>query len=149
MTDETPEDSKVGYKRPPSHSRFKAGQSGNPRGRQKGVRNLATDVKRTLATPVTLTEQGKEGRRVSTQQAALMRLKEKALKGDARALDRLLALAQTFNNDAPPEAPAGQNLDAEDQAILNAYAATVRSQDARGSSQKPADRTDDPENVDG
>jgi hypothetical protein len=37
---------------------------------------------------------------VSTQEAALLRLREKALKGDARSLDRLLELAQTFNNDA-------------------------------------------------
>ena len=49
----------IGYSRPPRHSRFVPGQSGNPRGRQKGVRNLATDVKRTLEAPVKLTEQGK------------------------------------------------------------------------------------------
>ena len=29
----------VGYKRPPSHSRFKAGQSGNPRGSSKKARS--------------------------------------------------------------------------------------------------------------
>ena len=42
----------VGYGRPPTHSRFQPGQSGNPAGRRKGVRNLMTDVKRMLATPV-------------------------------------------------------------------------------------------------
>jgi len=29
----------VGYGKPPAHSRFKPGQSGNPRGRPKGVKN--------------------------------------------------------------------------------------------------------------
>jgi Family of unknown function (DUF5681) len=36
---------KVGYRRPPLQSRFKPGQSGNPRGRAKQSRNLRTIVK--------------------------------------------------------------------------------------------------------
>ena len=32
----------VGYKRPPMHSRFKPGVSGNPSGRAKGTKNLRT-----------------------------------------------------------------------------------------------------------
>ena len=51
-----------------------------------------------------------------------MVLREKALKGDARALDRLLELARLFNNDAGEIGP-GQALSADDQAILAAYAA--------------------------
>ena len=31
----------VGYGRPPQHTQFRPGQSGNPAGRRKGVRNLA------------------------------------------------------------------------------------------------------------
>ena len=119
----------VGYKRPPRHTRFQPGQSGNPRGRQKGLRNLASDVKRTLETPVKLTDRGKE-RRVSTQEAALLRLREKALNGDARALDRFLQLAQIFNNLIAIEGPGEKPLAADDQAILNAYAADIRRQDA-------------------
>jgi hypothetical protein len=43
MTDDTSDDGfAVGYKKLPQHSRFQPGRSGNPRGRQKGVRNLAT-----------------------------------------------------------------------------------------------------------
>src|SRR6266404_3099469 len=103
MTNETSGDGiKVGYKRPPRHSRFKPGRSGNPRGKQKGVRNLGSDVKRTLEVPVRLNEQGKE-RRVSTQEDVLLRLREKALKGDTRSLDRLLELAKIYNNSAAVE----------------------------------------------
>src|SRR5882672_5796698 len=89
----------VGYGKPPLHSRFRAGQSGNPAGRSKGVPNLKTDVKRTLATPVKVKEGGRMRSR-STQEGALMVLREKALRGDARALDRLLELAFRLNNDA-------------------------------------------------
>src|SRR5258706_11992258 len=100
MTDEPSDDGfRVGYKKPPQHSRFQPGRSGNPHGKQKGVRNLGSDVKRTLEVPVRLNEQGR-ARRVSTQHAVLLRLREKALKGDARSLDRFLELAKTFNNSA-------------------------------------------------
>ena len=127
MTTDSPEDDfKVGYGRPPRHSRFQPGRSGNPRGRQKAVRNLGSDVKRTLETPVRLNDQGK-ARRVSTQEAALLRLREKALKGDARSLDRLLQLAQTFNNGPAIDSLGRKAVAADDKALLDAYAAEVRS----------------------
>jgi hypothetical protein len=122
MTDEASENGfAVGYKKPPQHSRFRPGRSGNPRGWRKGVRNLGSDVKRTLEVPVTLSDQGR-ARRVSTQEAVLLRLREKALRGDARSLDHLIELARIFNSGAA-EAAGGDALAAEDQAILDAYAA--------------------------
>src|SRR5260370_30624827 len=91
MTDET------GYKKPPQHSRFQPGRSGNPHGKQKGVRNLCSDVKRTLEVPVRLNEQGR-ARRGSTQHALLLPLRGKAPKGDARSPAQLIELAKNFNN---------------------------------------------------
>lgn len=136
MTTENSEDDfKVGYKSPPQHSRFRPGRSGNPGGKQKAVRNLGSDVKRTLEVPVRLNEQGK-ARRVSTQEAALLRLREKALKGDARSLDRLLALAQIFNNGAAIESLGDKTVAAEDQAILDAYAAKVQSRPVSASAMR-------------
>ena len=80
-----------------------------------------TDVKRTLGTPVRVKEAGRM-RKKSTQEGALMVLREKALQGDGRALDRLLELALRFNNDAT-EQGAAQALSTDDQAILAAYVA--------------------------
>ena len=37
-----------GYGKPPRHSQFKKGQSGNSKGRPKGSRNFSTDLKETL-----------------------------------------------------------------------------------------------------
>jgi hypothetical protein len=111
----------VGYGKPPMHSRFRPGQSGNPRGRRKGLRNLMTDVQSTLATPVKVTEGGRRRTR-STQQGVLMVLREKALFGDARAIELMFKLAQLFNGDAAESEPA-QALAPNDQAILDAYVA--------------------------
>jgi Family of unknown function (DUF5681) len=116
-------DYEVGYGKPPRHAQFRPGQSGNPAGRPKGVRNLKTDVKRTLAAPVKVTKDGRT-RKKSTQEAALMVLLQKALGGDPRALDRLFDLAVRFNNDSAEAGPA-QPLPADDRAIVDAYAAEV------------------------
>jgi hypothetical protein len=127
MTDDSSDRcGKVGYKLPPIHSRFQKGRSGNPRGRLKGVRNFAADIKRSLEIPVTLNDKGR-GKKVSTQEALVLRLREKALKGDNRALETLLGLARTHNNDEAGDHLDGQQIAPEDQAILDAFAEEVRS----------------------
>jgi hypothetical protein len=63
-------------------------------------------------------------RNVSTQAAMLLRLREKALSGDARALDRLLGLAQAYNNE---ELTAAAGLSAGDATLLEIYKARVLS----------------------
>jgi len=114
-------DYEVGYGKPPKHTQFRPGQSGNPAGRPAGVHNLKTDVKRTLAAPVKVTEGGRTRKR-SSQEAALKVLLRKAFGGDGRALDRLFDLAARFNNDTAEAGPA-QVASADDRAILAAYAA--------------------------
>jgi len=114
----------IGRGKPPVHSRYRPGQSGNPAGRRKGTRNLKTDVKRTLRMPLKVKE-GARMRKKSTQEAALMVLREKALRGDARALDRLFELALRFNNDAA-ELPATHPLGPDDRAILADFVAANR-----------------------
>ena len=108
----------VGYGKPPTHSRFRTGQSGNPKGRPKGSRNFSTDVKATLEEPIRVTHHGKS-KTVSTQRAALLRLREKALSGDARALDRLVELARFYNDEEMAEAAAKMN--APDAEIVKAH----------------------------
>ena len=78
----------VGYGKPPKASQFKKGQSGNPKGRPKGARNFSTDVKEVLTKPVSVNE-GNAQRTISTQMATLMRLREKALKGELSAESEL------------------------------------------------------------
>jgi hypothetical protein len=129
----------VGYRKPPAHCQFRPGQSGNPAGRRKGVPNLATDVKRTLGTSVKVKE-GDRTRTRSTQEGALMVLREKALRGDGRSLDRLLDLAVRFNNDAAETGPA-QALSTDDQAILAAYVAEFA---AAATTPAAAKSSDDP-----
>ena len=108
----------VGYGKPPNHTQFKKGQSGNPRGRPKGSRNFSTDVRATLKARVGLTGDGKR-KTVSTQLATLLQLRKKALSGDARALDRMIELARTYNDEEIAEAAA--KLSETDAELLEAH----------------------------
>ena len=132
----------VGYGKPPVRSRFRAGQSGNPAGRRKGVRNLATDVKRVLSVPVKVTEHGRR-RRISTQEAVLTVLRELALRRDGRSVDRLLELARLYNN-APDEVGPDQPLAAEDQAILDAFVETIAATATTAAVRQDKPRSPDP-----
>jgi phage terminase large subunit-like protein len=115
-------DYKVGYKRPPRHTQFQPGRSGNPAGRPKGLNNLATDVKHMLEVPVIVTEGGRK-RRVSTQRGALMLLREMGLRGNRHAQKLLIDLAKLFNNES--DQTVVSELGPDDQEILDDFRAKV------------------------
>jgi hypothetical protein len=83
----------VGYKRPPVHTRFKPGQSGNPSGRAKGSQNLKTLFKKILKEQVSLRE-GADVRKVSKAEAIMRGLIVGALKGDGRSMGTLFRFAE-------------------------------------------------------
>jgi hypothetical protein len=113
----------VGYGKPPKHGQFKKGQSGNPAGRPKGLRNFITDVKSILEMPLRLKDGGRL-RTKSTQEALLMVLRDKALRGDVRAIDKLMELAARHNS-TDSDAGVGEAPSAGDQAILEAYKSEI------------------------
>ena len=81
----------VGYGKPPRSTQFKPGQSGNPKGRPRGTRNLSTDLKDELKTLVNVREGGKE-KKVSKQQAMIMGVLAKAMGGDIKAANTVIEL---------------------------------------------------------
>ena len=79
----------VGYRRPPRHTRFKPGQSGNPRGRPRGRGNMRSVVKRVMNEKVAV-RQGETTRAVPMGQAILLAQATKAVKGDGSAAKTVL-----------------------------------------------------------
>jgi hypothetical protein len=82
-------DKTLGYGRPPIHSRFKKGQSGNPGGRKKGNRNFKTIFAAVMESEVELSDKGKK-RVVPLSQALLLQQAQCGLRGDWKAIESLL-----------------------------------------------------------
>ena len=102
------DDSAVGYKRPPAHSRFQKGQSGNPRGRPKKVADFMEDTAEIFGGTVTGQAKGKSIT-LPMVQAMFRTLCRQALKGDNRALRRVIELMLTLE-------PAARNKTKEEDA---------------------------------
>jgi hypothetical protein len=80
---------RVGYKKPPQHSQFKKGSSGNPRGRPRGAPNLATLFERVLQEQVVVSEHGRR-RKLARREAVVLQLCNRAASGDIAALRELM-----------------------------------------------------------
>jgi hypothetical protein len=89
-------DYEVGDRRPPKHSRFKPGQSGNPKGRPKGSVNLRTRITQQLRQPVTVT---RNGRPVKMRKVDLIALQivDSAAKGNLKAVQLAVRLDDEAN----------------------------------------------------
>ena len=120
----------VGYGRPPSHTRFKPGVSGNPQGRPKGTKNLQTDVLEEIREKVTVRE-GEKAQAISKQRAVVKTVVMRALKGDAKAISTIVSLLLRFQESVSAEEPL-RDLAAEDRALLDRFVgrATVASKPA-------------------
>lgn len=119
-------DDEVGYGKPPKHTRFKPGQSGNPGGRKKGSRNFRTDLEEVLNAKVSIKENGKL-KKVTSQQAALRRLTEKALVGEGRLITLFLGLAQQHSEEKEAQSVERAFTVSEDQ-ILERFEDDIRRQ---------------------
>ncbi len=86
-------DYEVGFCKPPVSGQFKPGQSGNPKGRPKGTKNLATDLDEESSSPVSILE-GNKQKLISKQRALVKALYTKALKGDIRAMNTLIRMIE-------------------------------------------------------
>src|SRR5437899_6447947 len=84
----------IGYGKPPVHSRFRKGRSGNPGGRPRG-KSLATLLREALAETATIEVKGR--RRVSKGQAMVALLIDRAAEDDPRWMKLLLDLLQTLD----------------------------------------------------
>ncbi|TKT70281.1 hypothetical protein YH63_002000 [Afipia massiliensis] len=116
-------DDDVGYGKPPKAHQFKPGQSGNPKGRKRGVKNHATIVKELMQRTVPVPMRGKM-RKISLREAIYLRIADDSLKGNIKSA------AFLFNRDQMIEMgndDIREGLGDDDKAVLEAYLAEFRS----------------------
>lgn len=139
-------DYEVGYGKPPNHTKFKKGHSGNPRGKPKGKKSLKTILAEELLSPMTINLSGKSvtGTR---QRLILQTLTARAAVGDIAAQRLLIPLVlQLIGADGMETArPA---LSAQDQRLLDQLLAELGSGDANPPTAAPADDRNNSNNLD-
>jgi uncharacterized protein DUF5681 len=86
-------DYEVGYGKPPRQTRFRKGQSGNPRGRSPGGRNLKTLLGDALNEFVIVTENGGR-RKITKREAIIAQLVNRSASADFRAIKILLDMVR-------------------------------------------------------
>jgi len=107
----------VGYGKPPAHSRFERGKSGNPSGRPKGTLNFATTLLTTLRETVVINENGRR-KEITKLEAAVKQLVNKAASGDLRALTQLIGVMVSAEQRAAEETGPKEVLSELDQRVM-------------------------------
>lgn len=132
----------VGYGKPPKHTQYPPGTSGNRRGRPKGKHNVRTVVEEALNKRIKI-RVGNRTRSLTKLEVLALTLITNALKGDAKATASLIALCRSTGMTG--EAPAAGYLEpftSSDEALIAdcfvRHEADLKCAEARKSGEKPS-----------
>ena len=117
MPGEKQGDYQVGYGKPPHHTRFKKGQSGNPRGRPGGSKNLKTLLSEALNEPVTITENGRR-RKITKREAIVRQVVNCSVTPDWRAVKIVFDLLRHIEGQIEPASPETSAFTAADGEVI-------------------------------
>lgn len=115
----------VGYKKPPQHTRFKKGRSGNPTGRPKGSPNFVTALEQALNEQVIVNEGGQR-HTVTKLVATVKQLVNRAMQGDPRATQQLLNVVHVLDDDSGESSSPNLTITEADEVVMQHLAARLR-----------------------
>ena len=125
MPPEDERDYEVGYGKPPRHTRFELGRSGNPRGRPGGSKNLSTLLSEALQEPVIVVENGRR-RKIAKRQAIVTQLVNRSAKADLKAIQILLTMLRDIEGRADSGSVDPAAFTEADQQIIQRIRARLR-----------------------
>jgi hypothetical protein len=110
-------DHEVGYRKPPRHTRFTKGQSGNPRGRPPGAKNLKTLLSDALNEFVIVSENGGR-RKITKREAIVTQLVNRSASADFRAIKILLDMVRDIEGQSEPASPETSPFSEADEKVI-------------------------------
>ena len=117
------DDYEVGFGKPPKHTQFKPGTSGNSKGRPNGSKNLKTDLLEELSEKIVIKQDGKP-MTVSKQKALLKAHMAQGIQGDTKSANIVLTLILKLLQDEQTEVEV-IDMTAADMKILKQFEADV------------------------
>lgn len=114
---EAPDSYAVGYGKPPRHSRFRQGRSGNPKGRPPRSKNMATLLAKALSERVAVTENGRR-RTITKLEVIVAQLVNKSAAADPRSMTMLIGLLQELDAAATTRNPEPEGFAHADERVL-------------------------------
>ena len=114
----------VGYGKPPTHSRFRKGQSGNPRGRTRGVPNSKDFLAQELDRKQRVTVDGKV-RNLARREVIILQQVNRAQKGDPKAFRAIMEFDAALQLETEAQVKR-QDLSADERATLTGHLEYIR-----------------------
>ena len=111
------------YRKPPLHTRFKKGQSGNPRGRPK--KNLPALLVAALSEPVYVTTNGRR-RKITKREAVITQLVNESAGANLRATKMLIDMMKDIEKKTGAEPPEPYRFVAADEEVVRGVAERIR-----------------------
>ena len=112
----------IGYRKPPRHTQFKKGQTGNRRGRPRGAKNLFTLLQEIASEKVRFTKNGR-ARAISRLEKTLRQLGFSAEKGKPQQVRQFISLLLDAERHKDGLASPTESLtDADREVIAQIYA---------------------------
>ena len=115
----------VGYGKPPRHTRFQKGRSGNPAGRPRGKKNLATLLSDALDQKIIVVESGRR-KKISKREAIVTQLVNKSASADLKATQIVLAMLRDVETRADSGCADLGSLTEADRQIIQRIQARIR-----------------------
>ena len=110
-------DYEVGYGKPPVHTRFQKGQSGNPKGRPRGRKNLSSLLNEVLNGWVIVVENGRR-KKITKREAIITQLVNRSATADLRAIKILLDILRDTEGQTEPASPETSAFSEADEKVI-------------------------------